>query len=64
MIELIQGLPDAVVGFEAVWEVNSADYKTTAAPRVARALERHCSADRGLPARHHATSRAQICHSS
>ena len=41
MIELIEGLPDAVVGLEAVGEVESADYKTIAAPEVKRALERH-----------------------
>ena len=41
MIELIEGLPDAVVGFQAVGEVDSADYKTTAAPAVTHALERH-----------------------
>jgi hypothetical protein len=41
MIELIEGLPDAVVGLEAVGEVESADYETIAAPAVKRALERH-----------------------
>ncbi len=41
MIELIEGLPDAVVGFAAVGEIDSADYKTTAAPAVKHALERH-----------------------
>ena len=41
MIELIEGLPDAVVGLEAVGEVKSADYKTIAAPEVKSALERH-----------------------
>ena len=41
MIELIEGLPDAVVGLEAVGKVESADYKTIAAPEVKRALERH-----------------------
>jgi hypothetical protein len=41
MIELIQGLPDAVVGFEAVGQVDSVDYKTTAAPEVKHALERY-----------------------
>ena len=41
MIELIEGLPDGVVGFEAVGEVDSADYKMTAAPAVKHALERH-----------------------
>jgi hypothetical protein len=41
MIELIGGLPDAVVGFEAIGEVDSADYKEVAAPEVRSALERH-----------------------
>jgi SpoIIAA-like len=42
MIELIEGLPDGVVGLEAVGEVDSADYKTIAA-EVERALERHAT---------------------
>ena len=29
MIELIEGLPDAVVGLEAVGEVESADYEAS-----------------------------------
>ena len=41
MIQLIKGLPDAVVGFEAVGEVASADYEAIAAPAVKHALERH-----------------------
>jgi hypothetical protein len=41
MIELIEGLPDAVVGFEAIGEVESADYETVVAPVVKHALERH-----------------------
>ena len=41
MIELIEGLPDGVVGIEAVGEVSSADYDTVANPAVERALERH-----------------------
>jgi hypothetical protein len=41
MIELIEGLPEGVVGFAAVGEVDSADYKTVAAPEVNSALERH-----------------------
>jgi SpoIIAA-like len=41
MIQLIKGLPDAVVGFEAVGEVASADYEEIAAPAVKHALERH-----------------------
>ena len=41
MIELIEGLPDGVVGLEAVGEVESADYEAIAAPAVKHALERH-----------------------
>jgi len=41
MIQLIEGLPDAVVGLEAVGEVESADYHAIAAPAVQHALERH-----------------------
>lgn len=41
MILLIKGLPDAVVGLEAIGEVESADYDATAAPAVKQALERH-----------------------
>jgi hypothetical protein len=41
MIELIEGLPNAVVGFEAIGEVGSADYELVAAPAVKHALERH-----------------------
>ena len=41
MIELIKGLPDGVVGIQAVGEVDSTDYKTIATPEVKRALERH-----------------------
>jgi hypothetical protein len=41
MIQLIEGLPDAVVGLEAVGEVESIDYEAIAAPAVKRALERH-----------------------
>jgi len=41
MIQLIEGLPDAVVGIEAVGQVESADYDTIAAPAVKHALERH-----------------------
>lgn len=41
MIQLIDGLPDAVVGLEAVGQVESADYEAIAAPAVKRALERH-----------------------
>ena len=38
MIELIEGLPDAVVGFEAVGTVTSGDYENTIVPAVDRAL--------------------------
>jgi hypothetical protein len=41
MIELIEGLPEAVVGLEGVGEVDSADYEAVARPAVKRALERH-----------------------
>lgn len=41
MIQLIEGLPDAVVGIEAVGEVRSADYEAVAGPAVKRALGRH-----------------------
>jgi stage II sporulation SpoAA-like protein len=41
MIQLIEGLPDAVVGLEAVGEVESADYEAIAAPAVKHAPERH-----------------------
>ena len=41
MIELIEGLPDGVVGLEAVGKVESGDYETVAAPAVQHALERH-----------------------
>jgi hypothetical protein len=41
MIQLIEGLPDAVVGIEAVGQVESADYDAVAKPAVKHALERH-----------------------
>jgi SpoIIAA-like len=41
MIALIEGLPDAVVGLEAIGEIGSADYEAIAAPAVKHALERH-----------------------
>ncbi len=41
MIQLIEGLPDAVVGIEAVGQVEAADYDAVAAPAVKHALERH-----------------------
>ena len=40
MIEPIEGLPDGLVGFEAIGEVESADYETVVAA-VANALRRH-----------------------
>ena len=40
MIKLIEGLPDGVVGLEAIGKVESADYDAIAAPAVVRALER------------------------
>src|SRR6476660_10515036 len=43
MIQLIEGLPDAVVGIEAVGHVESADYDAIAAPAVKHALERHAT---------------------
>jgi hypothetical protein len=39
MIELIDGLPDGVVGFEAVGVVTADDYARVAQPAVERALE-------------------------
>ena len=41
MIQLIDGLPDAVVGLEAIGRVESADYEAIAAPAVKHALQRH-----------------------
>ena len=41
MIELIEGLPDGVVGLEAVGEVTSDDYSPVAFPAVEDALSRH-----------------------
>ena len=40
MIELIEELPDGVVGLVAVGELSSDDYATVANPAVERALER------------------------
>jgi hypothetical protein len=40
MIKLIAGLPDGVVGFEAIGNVESADYEAIA-PAVKQALEQH-----------------------
>ena len=39
MIELTEGLPDGIVGLEAVGEVSSEDYATVANPAVEHALE-------------------------
>ena len=41
MIWLIEGLPDGVIGFEAVGKVEAADYETVVAPAVKHALEHH-----------------------
>ena len=41
MIELIGGLPDGVVGLEAVGEVTADDYSSVAYPAVKDALSRH-----------------------
>ena len=41
MIELIEGLPDGVVGLEAVGEVTADDYSSVAFPAVEAALARH-----------------------
>lgn len=41
MIRLTEGLPDDVVGLEAVGEVTSDDYSSVAVPAVEAALSRH-----------------------
>jgi stage II sporulation SpoAA-like protein len=41
MIELIDGLPDGVVGLVAIGQVESTDYEAVAAPAVKKALEHH-----------------------
>ena len=41
MIELMEGLPDGVVGLEAVGQVEAGDYETVAAPAVQHALDHH-----------------------
>ena len=41
MIELIEGLPDGVVGLDAVGEVTADDYTAVAIPAVEDALSRH-----------------------
>ena len=39
VIEVIEGLPDGVVGFEAVGEVTAEDYESVVFPAIDRALE-------------------------
>ena len=41
MIELIEGLPDGVVGLEAVGKVTADDYERVARPAVEQALRSH-----------------------
>lgn len=41
MIQLIDGLPDNVIGLEAVGRVEADDYTSTVEPALAAALERH-----------------------
>jgi hypothetical protein len=41
VIELIEGLPDEVVGLEAVGKVTADDYASVAGPAVERALAKH-----------------------
>jgi hypothetical protein len=41
VIELLDGLPDEVVGFEAVGEVSASDYEDVLTPAVERALSAH-----------------------
>jgi len=45
LIELIEGLPDGVVGLEAIGEVTAADYSSVAFPAVKDALSRHKKID-------------------
>lgn len=40
MLEAIEGLPDGVVGFEAVGDVQAADYEEILAPAIARLAAR------------------------
>ena len=40
MFEPISGLPDGVIGFEAVGTVEAADYERTLMPAIARAADR------------------------
>jgi SpoIIAA-like len=41
MIKLMDGLPDNVIGFEAIGEVSAGDYKDTLDPAVDAALQDH-----------------------
>ena len=41
MIRAMEGLPDNVVGFEAVGEVDAGDYKTVMEPAVKATLDNH-----------------------
>lgn len=41
MIELIEGLPDGVVGFEAIGNVSASDYDAFVTPLVERAAASH-----------------------
>jgi hypothetical protein len=41
VIELIEGLPDGVIGLEALGEVTPSDYTSVAYPAVEDALSRH-----------------------
>jgi hypothetical protein len=41
MLAVIEGLPDGVVGLEAVGRVESGDYEAVGRPAVKRALEQH-----------------------
>jgi hypothetical protein len=41
MIHVIEGLPDGVLGLEAVGKVESADYQAVATPATEHALKRH-----------------------
>jgi hypothetical protein len=41
MIRMIEGLPSQVVGFEAVGQVESADYENVLDPAVEQALQTH-----------------------
>jgi stage II sporulation SpoAA-like protein len=43
MLERMQGLPENVIGFEAVGEVTGADYELLLIPAIEKMLERHRS---------------------